>query len=124
MCTEGRWHTDDHHIYFGQSFQVARGLERLGFAHCGDAAIADMFKWTFAKIEPSDFFFVDIKSKDAKVLCRRCEHQRQPDVAHADNAYLRAAILNACAQNSMIFQAFHFGFLRRQLLRHPKCPQD
>ena len=85
----------------------------MGFAHCGDAIIADMFKRTLAKIEPSDFFFVDIKSKDAKILCRGCEHQWQADISHADDANLRAAILDARAQSSMICFGFHFSFLLR-----------
>ena len=67
-----------------------------------------MLKRALAKIEPSDFFFVDIKAKDAKVLCCGCEHQWQADISHADDANLRAAIFDARAQSSMIYLCLHF----------------
>ena len=81
----------------------------MGFAHSGNAAIVDMFKRTLTEIEPSDFFFVYVKAKDAKFLCRGCEHQRQANIAHADDANLRTAIFDARAQSLVIYFGLHFS---------------
>ena len=90
MLGERGGHADDHRVHVANGGEFRRGAEAgtLGF---GNLCSGDAHDIGAGGVQRVDLAAIDVEARDGKALLGKQQGEREPDVAHPDDADLRGA---------------------------------
>jgi len=77
---------DDQRVALAEAVEVGRGLDFVAAERLPDALFADMADVGLPVVQRARFLGVDVESEDGKALLFEEQHERQADIAEADDA--------------------------------------
>src|SRR5436305_705998 len=93
MRAKRRRHATDHRITLGNTFHVRGRIETLDLSQLADEFCAEMLEIIFAALERFDLGRINVESEDLISRLMERAEQRKADIAQADHAVCRGAVL-------------------------------